>query len=266
MPSLSPEQQALQEKIKNMSPEELREFQKQQCIFCQIITGKIPSKKIYDDANSLAILDINPAARGHILLLPKEHYGILPQMPDDLLGALFSTAKRLSQVVLKVLKVSGTTIFVANGLAAGQKAPHVMLHIIPRKEGDGLFALQPRLVDAGVLSQVTAAVGQKFNEVMGIKKEALNAGVKSSVGEPVKEKLISSSAGLVDTDAPLPAQESVEKNLTTPKKKRRQISRKKTSSTESAADEDADNGASSKRTTSSPTQEISLDDIAKLFK
>ena len=264
MPSLSPEQQALQEKIKNMSPEELREFQKQQCIFCQIIAGKIPSKKIYDDAHSLAILDINPAARGHILLLPKEHYGILPQVPDELLGTLFITAKRLSQVVLKVLKVSGTTIFVANGLAAGQKAPHVMLHIIPRKEGDGLFALQPRLVDAGVLSQVTAVVSQKFNEVMGIKKEVVNAGVKRPGGEQVGKNFSPSSTEAVAGDIPSPSswvQESAEEQP--PKKRRSSRLKKKAAPSESS---DADDTSSSDTTPSKTSEDISLDDIAKLFK
>ncbi len=69
---MSEEQVAeLQEKIKNMSPEELKEFQKQQCIFCQIISGKVASKKIYEDEKCIAILDINPANPGHLLLMPK---------------------------------------------------------------------------------------------------------------------------------------------------------------------------------------------------
>ena len=93
---LTPEQQEeLQEKLKNMSPEELQEFQKKQCIFCQIIAGKIPSKKIYEDEKCLAVLDINPAAKGHLLLLPKEHYAIMPQIPDKILSHLFLVSKKL---------------------------------------------------------------------------------------------------------------------------------------------------------------------------
>ena len=82
------QRQALQEKLKNMKPEELAQLQKQQCIFCQIISGKIPAKKIYDDEIAIAILDINPASKGHLLLLPKEHYMIMPQVPDGVLAAL----------------------------------------------------------------------------------------------------------------------------------------------------------------------------------
>ncbi len=67
---MTPEQaEAMQEKLKQMSPEELKDFQKKQCIFCQIIDGKVASKKIYEDDKMIAILDINPAAKGHVLLL-----------------------------------------------------------------------------------------------------------------------------------------------------------------------------------------------------
>ena len=92
----SPEEmEALQEKIKNMSPEELKEFQKKQCIFCQIIEGKVQAKKIYEDEKSIAILDINPANPGHILLLPKEHYSVMPQIPEEEVAHLFMVSKFL---------------------------------------------------------------------------------------------------------------------------------------------------------------------------
>src|SRR3990170_5142515 len=92
---------ALQEKIKNMSPEELKEFQKQQCIFCQIIAGKVQSKRIYEDENVLAVLDINPANPGHVLLLTKEHYSIMPQIPLEVLEHVFLVAKKLSNALLR---------------------------------------------------------------------------------------------------------------------------------------------------------------------
>src|SRR3989344_100026 len=111
----SPEQMAeMQEKLKNMSPEQLKEFQKKNCIFCQIISGKVQSKKIYEDEQTLGILDINPANPGHVLLMPKEHYAVMPQMSDPEIGHLFMVAKALSAAMLKSLKVQGTTIFVAN--------------------------------------------------------------------------------------------------------------------------------------------------------
>ncbi|MBI2208489.1 HIT domain-containing protein [Candidatus Woesearchaeota archaeon] len=75
---------ALQEKLKNMSPEELKEFQKKQCIFCQIISGNVQSRKIYEDGHVLAVLDINPANPGHILVMPREHY-IFLSCPESII-------------------------------------------------------------------------------------------------------------------------------------------------------------------------------------
>ncbi|MFH1315905.1 MAG: HIT domain-containing protein [Candidatus Woesearchaeota archaeon] len=136
---MTPEQvQEMQEKLSKMSPEELREFQKKNCIFCHIISGKVQSKKIYEDDKVVAILDINPANPGHILVLTKEHYSIMPQIPESTVKYLGIIAKQLSRSVLKTLKVEGTTIFIANGTAAGQRAQHFIMHIIPRAEGDKL--------------------------------------------------------------------------------------------------------------------------------
>ena len=171
-PQMTEEQRKeLEEKIKNMSPEELKEFQQQQCIFCQIIGGKVPSKKVYEDDKCLAVLDVNPAAIGHVLLLPKEHYAIMPQIPDEELGYLFSIAKHISQSMLRKLKVEGTNIFVANGLAAGQKAQHFMIHIIPRKDGDGVLNLPDHLVELEKREKAGELIGNRMNELMGIKKE-----------------------------------------------------------------------------------------------
>ncbi len=125
-----------EEDIKNMSPEELRALQKEQCVFCKMVEGKIQARKVFEDENFLAVLDINPATPGHILLMPKEHISILPQLPEPLVQKLGVLSKHLSQAALKAMKAEGTTIFVANGLVAGQRAAHFLLHIIPRKEGD----------------------------------------------------------------------------------------------------------------------------------
>ena len=145
----------LQEKIKNMSPEELKEFQKKQCIFCQIISGKVQSKKVYEDEKSIAILDINPSNPGHVLLLPKEHYSIMPQLSEEEIAHLFMVTKTISNACLRSLGVQGTNIIVQNGIAAGQKAQHFMIHIIPRKEDDGLnFELPQKEIPEAQLEQI----------------------------------------------------------------------------------------------------------------
>ncbi len=162
---------ALQEKIKNMSPEELKEFQKQQCIFCQIVAGKVPAKKVYSDEFCIAVMDINPAIRGHILIIPKEHYAIMPQVPEKEAGHFFLAAKYLSQLQLRLLRTTGTTVFIANGQAAGQRSQHFMLHLIPRKEHDGLLPAEEKVIDLPIRTKVQQAVRKRFNELMGIKEE-----------------------------------------------------------------------------------------------
>ena len=139
---------ALQEKIKQMSPEELKEFQKKQCVFCQIIAGKVQSKKVYEDDKVLGVLDINPANPGHVLLLTKEHYSIMPQIPEDEIEHVFAAVKHVSNSMLRGIDAQGTNIIVANGISAGQRAQHFMVHIIPRKENDGInFVLPQRTME-----------------------------------------------------------------------------------------------------------------------
>ncbi|MDP7141587.1 MAG: HIT domain-containing protein [Candidatus Woesearchaeota archaeon] len=170
---MTPEQaQAMQEKVKNMSPEELKEFQKQQCIFCHIAEGKMQAKKVYEDDKVIAVLDINPANAGHILLLPKEHYAIMPLMPDDLISYISMVAKALSNAMLKALKVEGTNIFIANGMSAGQKAQHFMMHIIPRNKNDNLPLTVPKMaVSKPDMEKLKEIVTKKVNEIFGIKEE-----------------------------------------------------------------------------------------------
>ena len=172
---MSPEQiKALQEKIKNMSPDELKEFQKKQCIFCQIIGGKVQSKKIYDDENVIAILDVNPANPGHILIMPKEHYSIMPQIPEEEIGHIFLVAKSLSNTSLRALEVQGSNIIVANGVVAGQRAQHFMVHLIPRKENDGLNFQVPQKT---ISEQELQKIRKTLADSLGTKTEETTAPV-----------------------------------------------------------------------------------------
>ena len=179
---LSPEQlKALQEKIKQMSPEELKEFQKKQCIFCQIIAGKVQSRKVYEDDKVIALLDINPANPGHILLLTKEHYSIMPQIPDDELAYVFMVVKSLSNSMLRSIDAQGTNVIVANGVAAGQRAQHFMVHIIPRKTNDGVdFVLPQKTIEGKEIEEI----GNKLMASLGTQKEEEK---QPKLPEPKKE-------------------------------------------------------------------------------
>ena len=110
----------------------------QNCIFCQISQGKISAQKIFEDDDFIAVLDINPANPGHTIVMPKAHFQVMPQIPDDQAGKMMIVVKKVSQAMLRALKAQGTSIFIANGAVAGQRAPHFMLHIIPRVDGDGI--------------------------------------------------------------------------------------------------------------------------------
>lgn len=158
-----------EEQLRQLSPEQLAELQKQQCIFCHIIAGKVASKKVYENDAVMAILDINPANPGHVLLLPKEHYAVMPQMPDEIITKLAIAAKKISHAMLRAFKAEGTNIFLANGVAAGQKAQHCMMHIIPRKEGDGItmFQLPKKEMDEKEAETLTLTLKKSIAKVFG---------------------------------------------------------------------------------------------------
>ncbi|MEM3154859.1 MAG: HIT family protein [Candidatus Woesearchaeota archaeon] len=169
--------------------------EQQQCVFCHIASGKIPAKKVYDDDKVAAVLDINPAASGHILLVPKRHVAIMPQMSDDLVSHLGMVAKQLSHALIRALKVEGTSIFVANGVAAGQRAPHFLLHVIPRKQDDNI-ALQPPIIK----------IDQKTSDVV---YEKLADAVARQFGrEPPKVKLEKPEKKELEKEAEKPSSKS----------------------------------------------------------
>ena len=232
----------LQEKVKNMSPEELKEFQKKQCIFCHIIGGKVQSKKIYEDDKCLAILDINPSNPGHILLLPKEHYSIMPQVPEDEIAHLFMVAKTLSNAALRGLGVQGTNIIVQNGVAAGQKAQHFMVHIIPRKEEDGLnFDIPQKKIPEEELESIRKKMASKLGEV------------KEHAPKPNIQELIKSKENIVETDfeeqpkkEPKPKKEPIKEQ---PKKEKQKPSKE----------------PAKHKPTKEQNEEVSLDRIADLL-
>jgi len=147
-------------------PEQVEQME-QQCIFCKIIKGEIPSKRIYEDNLVIGILDINPANLGHALLLPKQHYQIMPQVPESELSHMFKIAKYISNSILRTDLGKATTIFIANGAAAGQKAPHFMIHIIPRKNGDNLFQIPKRKASEAELERIQAMLIAKLKERIG---------------------------------------------------------------------------------------------------
>ena len=106
------------------------------CIFCDIVTGELPAEIVFEDASSIAFLDIRPVFPGHTLLVPKEHHETLADLPDTLVGPLFMNARMLSIAVQGALEAHGT--FVAMNNKVSQSVPHLHVHVVPRRRKDGL--------------------------------------------------------------------------------------------------------------------------------
>ena len=132
------EQQAeLQKLLSTMSPgqvEFLKSQQKQQqCLFCSIVEFQIPQYRIYEDNHFIGILDINPASKGHVIIIPKKHYKFINEIEED-----FSIPiKKITNKIYDVLQTD-TSIIINNGDKAGQKLPHASISIIPRYENDNI--------------------------------------------------------------------------------------------------------------------------------
>lgn len=106
------------------------------CIFCKIADGDIPSSVLYEDSDFKVILDLSPASKGHALIISKEHYKNLYELPDELASKAMILAKKMVQKLTEVLLCSGYNIVQNNGQAAGQTVFHFHMHLIPRYEED----------------------------------------------------------------------------------------------------------------------------------
>ncbi|MFT4343826.1 MAG: HIT family protein [Candidatus Woesearchaeota archaeon] len=114
--------------------------QKKNCVFCKIIAGEIPSKKVYEDTLTIALLDVNPWCKGHVLFMQKDHYPIMPYIPPDTFTHIFGILPKLIRTIQSAMLATGMNVFIANGGAAGQQSPHFLMHIIPRESDDGITA------------------------------------------------------------------------------------------------------------------------------
>ena len=110
---------------------------KDDCIFCKLANGIIPTNTIYEDDEFRAILDAGPATKGHALILPKKHYANLFELPEEVTGKAFILAKKLAAKNKDLLKADGFNIVQNNGETAGQTVFHFHIHLIPRFKDDG---------------------------------------------------------------------------------------------------------------------------------
>lgn len=113
------------------------------CIFCKIANGEIPSATVYEDDTFRAILDIAPAHKGHVIVLPKSHADNLFELDDEVAAKALPVVKKIAKALKTVTGCDGVNVLQNNGTAAGQSVFHLHIHIVPRFEGDGILPVWP---------------------------------------------------------------------------------------------------------------------------
>ena len=120
------------------------------CIFCKIISKEIPAKILYEDEDTIAFLDAFPVAKGHTLVIPKQHYAKIQDLPSEINEKLFNTVHKM---IPKVDSLQGSTLVaIHNGKDSGQEVPHVHVHLIPRSNNDSAGPVHSMFTDKIELS------------------------------------------------------------------------------------------------------------------
>ena len=121
----------------------VRKLSKKDCIFCNIVRGKIPSKKIEENDHAMSFLDINPISPGHSVIISKDHYETLEEIPDEELCEVYKMVRSVAKIVRDNLQMDGYNIIQNNHKAAGQEINHFHVHVIPRDYRDKRITLNP---------------------------------------------------------------------------------------------------------------------------
>lgn len=108
------------------------------CIFCKLVAGEIPSHRVYEDDDTVAFMDISPLSRGHLLVVPRAHHAQIFDIDPELYGRVATVAARVAAALRKSLAPDGLNVMQLNGESANQAVPHLHIHLVPRWESDGL--------------------------------------------------------------------------------------------------------------------------------
>lgn len=136
------------------------------CVFCKIVAVEIPAAVVYEHESVIAFMDINPLADGHLLVIPRDHYAGVLDLPSAVCGALFSCIPKLSRALMEVTRAEGFNVLLNHGRVAGQVVSHVHCHLIPRKPLDELgyrwkAGTYPAGRDATLAAAYQAALAQQ---------------------------------------------------------------------------------------------------------
>lgn len=128
----------------------------QDCIFCKIVRGEIPSVKVYESDSVFCFLDVAPAVRGHSLVIPKKHVENILEIPEDMAAGMHEAMRRVGRGIIQGLNADGFNVGMNNFQAAGQVVMHAHWHLIPRFHGDGLQLWPQHKYDSDEQMQVFA--------------------------------------------------------------------------------------------------------------
>ena len=129
-----------------------------ECIFCKIANNQIPCSKIFENDKVLAFMDMAPVNKGHVLVIPKEHYKDFMEMPDALMSEVAKAAKKVAKAVVRATNAEGFNLGQNNGKAAGQAVFHFHLHLIPRFENDGLNPWPHKSYETGEMDKLAETI------------------------------------------------------------------------------------------------------------
>ena len=132
------------------------------CIFCEIVNGKIPCYKVYEDKNILAFLDIQPVNPGHTLVIPKKHYKGMESIPIIELQQVILAVKKVGSAIKSSISPKGYNIGLNNGHLSGQIVSHLHFHIMPRRKGDGHHLWKQGEYKEGQADQVLTKIKGKL--------------------------------------------------------------------------------------------------------
>ena len=133
------------------------------CIFCKIAKGEIPSATVYEDDDFRVIMDISPASEGHMIILPKEHAANVYELSDETASKIYVLAKKLATALKDELDCDGINILQNNGEAAGQTVFHLHMHIIPRYYSDDIsIRWNQGKSDTDSLAELAKSIGQRL--------------------------------------------------------------------------------------------------------
>lgn len=136
-------------------------MKQEDCIFCKIANGEIPSQTLYEDDEFRVILDLGPATKGHALILPKEHYANLYELPDETAGKVMKLAKKMITRITDKLGCEGFNLVQNNGDLAGQTVFHFHMHLIPRYQADGQkIGWKPQEISQDKLAEIKNQIVQ----------------------------------------------------------------------------------------------------------